>query len=117
MQVVDAGLAQTLERLIQREGSPIVFSHGDAWPKNFIIPGGLEKWRRKGGRIAIIDWEYGAWTPPFWDALKAAWLSSSVDEWYRIVKAIFPDYIEELEADSKWKTVVFPASPHRTPTR
>ncbi|KAG2092518.1 protein kinase subdomain-containing protein PKL [Suillus discolor] len=88
-----------------RDGVPIVFSHGDLLPKNLIFPGGLNHWRSGGEKICIIDWEYAGWMPIFWDALKATWLECEPDtEWLQMMRTIFPDCIEELDADWQWRS-------------
>jgi hypothetical protein len=98
-------LQPLLRPLIERDGVPIVFSHGDLYPKNFIFPGGLNHWRSGGEKICIIDWEYAGWMPIFWDALKATWLECDPDtEWLELMRTVFPDCIEELDADWQWRS-------------
>lgn len=41
-------LQPLLRPLIERDGVPVVFSHGDLLPKNLIFPGGLNHWRSSG---------------------------------------------------------------------
>ncbi|KAG2153910.1 protein kinase subdomain-containing protein PKL [Suillus clintonianus] len=98
-------LQPLLRPLIERDGVPIVFSHGDLLPKNLIFPGGLNHWRSGGEKICIIDWEYAGWMPIFWDALKATWLEGEPDtEWLQMMRTIFPECIEELDADWQWRS-------------
>ncbi|PPQ92603.1 hypothetical protein CVT25_007296 [Psilocybe cyanescens] len=98
-------LYQMLIPLIQRD-TPIVFTHGDALPKNIILPGGLELYRRGHSRLCIIDWEYAGWMPEPWEAIKATWLVSDRDEeeWYRMMREVFPDQCEVLDAEWEWRT-------------
>ncbi|CAA7269004.1 unnamed protein product [Cyclocybe aegerita] len=98
-------LAQSIARLIERDNVPIVFSHGDALPKNLILPGGLDLWRRERPPLYIIDWEYAGWMPLPWEALKATWLVFDKEEdCYKMMVEVFPDSREELAADWEWRT-------------
>jgi len=66
---------------------------------------GLEKWRRGETKLYIIDWEFAGWAPFPWDALKATWLCvEEDDEWQKLVKSIFPDSCEYLDADWQWRS-------------
>ncbi|KAG1845780.1 hypothetical protein C8R48DRAFT_779785 [Suillus tomentosus] len=92
-------LQPLLRPLIERDGVPVVFSHGDLLPKILIFPGGLIIGDR-AEKICIIDWEYAGWMPIFWDAFKATWLECEpATEWLQMMRMIFPDCIEELDAD------------------
>ncbi|PPQ92604.1 hypothetical protein CVT25_007295 [Psilocybe cyanescens] len=97
-------LYQMLIPLIQRDTS-IVFTHGDALPKNIIMPGGLELYRRGHSRLCIIDWEYAGWMPEPWEALKATRLicDRNEEEWYRMMREVFPDQCEVLDAEWEWR--------------
>ncbi|KAH7883399.1 protein kinase subdomain-containing protein PKL [Phlebopus sp. FC_14] len=98
-------LLPLLKPLIERDDVPIVFSHGDILPKNMILPGGLNCWRTSGEMVCIIDWEYAGWMPIFWDALKATWMGVDVDDfWMQFGRRVFPEFIEELEADWEWRS-------------
>ncbi|KAI0761487.1 protein kinase subdomain-containing protein PKL [Trametes elegans] len=90
---------------IEREDVPIVFCHGDILPKNIILPGGLKQWRKGTTQLFLIDWEYAAWAPLPWEALKATWLvvDPVEDEWYDLMKKVFPESSAELETDWTWR--------------
>ena len=95
-----------IQPLVDRDDIPIVFCHGDIWPKNLILPGGLARWRSGSTPLYLIDWEYSGWMPLPWEALKATWLVCDRDEeeWYGMMKEVFPESLEELEADWLWRT-------------
>lgn len=98
-------LQPLIRPVIERDGVPIVFSHGDLLPRNMIFPGGLNHWRSGGERICIIDWEYAGWMPNYWDALKATWTQWEPEtEWLQMMRTVFPDCIEELEIDWQWRS-------------
>ncbi|OSD06729.1 protein kinase subdomain-containing protein PKL [Trametes coccinea BRFM310] len=95
-----------IQPLVEREGLPIVFCHGDLLPKNLILPGGLERWRIGTAPLCLIDWEYAGWMPLCWEALKATWLvvDPDEDEWYGMMKRVFKESAAELEADWLWRS-------------
>lgn len=98
-------LQSRLQPLIEREDVPVVFCHGDILRKNLILPGGLQKWRSGASVVCLIDWEYAGWMPLPWDALKATWMTySPEDEWYRMMKVVFPEANAELDADWLWRS-------------
>jgi hypothetical protein len=98
-------LQPELQPVIERDGVPIVFTHGDLLPRNMIFPGGLSRWRSGGEKICIIDWEYGGWMPNFWDPLKATWLECEPDtDWLETIRAIFPECSQDLDADWQWRS-------------
>ncbi|TFK51169.1 hypothetical protein OE88DRAFT_1807980 [Heliocybe sulcata] len=95
-----------IQPLIDRDAVPIVFCHGDLLPKNLILPGGLSQRRRSNTALTIIDWEYSGWMPLPWEALKATWLVCDRDEeeWYGMMREVFPESLADLEADWLWRT-------------
>lgn len=95
-----------IQPLVDRDNVPIVFCHGDILPKNLILPGGLARWRSGSTTICLIDWEYSGWMPLPWEALKATWLVCDRDEeeWYGLMRDVFPESSAELEADWLWRT-------------
>lgn len=98
-------LKPLVQPLIERTDVPIVFSHGDLYPKNMIFPGGLEHWRRGQSRVCLVDWEYAGWMPLYWDALKATLLECDRDsDWMQVVCQLFPECIAELEIDWQWRS-------------
>ncbi|RPD67381.1 hypothetical protein L226DRAFT_542479 [Lentinus tigrinus ALCF2SS1-7] len=76
-----------IQPLVDREDVPIVFCYGDLLPKNIILPGGLARWRAGTTPLYPIDWEY-----------------SDEEQWYGMMREVFPDYSAELEADWLWWT-------------
>ncbi|KAI0353193.1 hypothetical protein OH77DRAFT_1512833 [Trametes cingulata] len=98
-------ICPAIRPLIDRQDVPVVFCHGDLLPKNLILPGGLEKWRRGSTQLYLIDWEYAGWMPLPWEALKATWLvvDPDEDEWYRLMRQVFTESSEELDADWLWR--------------
>ncbi|RPD64119.1 protein kinase subdomain-containing protein PKL [Lentinus tigrinus ALCF2SS1-7] len=98
-------LQPKLQPLIEREDVPIVFCHGDILRKNLILPGGLQRWRSGATVVCLIDWEYAGWMPLPWDPLKATWMTyGPEDEWFRMMKVVFTEAHEELEADWLWRS-------------
>ncbi|KAI0717995.1 protein kinase subdomain-containing protein PKL [Cerioporus squamosus] len=98
-------LQPLLRPLIERDDVPIVFCHGDILRKNLILPGGLQRWRFGATVVCLIDWEYAGWMPLPWDALKATWMTyGPEDEWFRMMKVLFPEADAELEADWLWRS-------------
>ncbi|RDX55418.1 protein kinase subdomain-containing protein PKL [Lentinus brumalis] len=94
-----------VQPLVDRNDVPIVFCHGDLLPKNIILPGGLASWRSGTTPVYLIDWEYSGWMPLPWDALKATWLICDWDEeWYAMMREVFPESSAELEADWLWRS-------------
>ncbi|KAI1796763.1 protein kinase subdomain-containing protein PKL [Ganoderma leucocontextum] len=94
-----------LQPLIERADVPVVFSHGDILRKNLVLTGGLEEWRAGSTAVCLIDWEYAGWMPQPWDALKATWMAPSAqDEWFQLIKEVFPESSAELEADWLWRS-------------
>lgn len=97
-------LSQSITPLTERNNIPIAFTHGDALPKNILLSGGLDLWRKWLSALCIIDWEYAGWMPLPWEALKATWLSfDQDDDWYKMMVEVFPDSSEELAADWEWR--------------
>ncbi|KAL5533943.1 hypothetical protein ACEPAG_403 [Sanghuangporus baumii] len=93
-----------LKPFVERDDVPVVFSHGDLLPKNLILPGGLEQWRRDHRPLCIVDWEHAGWMPLSWEALKATWLLCDPEEdWYKMVAEVFPESRTELEMDWQWR--------------
>ncbi|KAI0755183.1 hypothetical protein C8Q80DRAFT_416807 [Daedaleopsis nitida] len=99
-------IAPVIRPLVTREDIPIVFCHGDIYPKNIILPGGLAQWRAGTTSLHLIDWELSGWMPLPWEALKATWLicDHEEDEWYAMMQDVFPESSAELEADWLWRT-------------
>ena len=98
-------LQPKLRPLIERENVPNVFCHGDILRKNLILPGGLQRWRSGATVVCLIDWEYARWMPLPWDALKATWMTyGPEDEWFQMMKVVFPEAHAELEADWLWRS-------------
>lgn len=89
--------------LIERD-VPIIFTHGDILPRNLILPISLDHWRATREPICIIDWETAGWMPLYWEALKATWLDHEEGTpWTNIIRDIFPECLEELDADWRWR--------------
>lgn len=94
-----------LRPIIDRTDRPIVFTHGDILPKNMMLPGGLDEWRRGRSKLCLIDWQNACFAPLPWEALKATWLCGYDDaEWFPMMKEVFPESLEELEADRIWRS-------------
>ncbi|KAH9945062.1 protein kinase subdomain-containing protein PKL [Epithele typhae] len=105
-------LASTLRPLIrpvmERPDVPIVFYQEDLQPKNVLLPGGLAGWRSGTAAVCILDWEFAAWAPRPWEALKATWLvmdreGPDADPWFEMMEHVFPECIDEMEADWLWR--------------
>lgn len=95
-----------IQPLIDRNGPDVtpVFCHGDLYPPNLILPGGLANWRAGKSRVCIIDWQMAGWMPKPWEALKATFLVvSEEDEWMPTMRGVFPDSTEYLDADWQWR--------------
>ncbi|KAJ3509506.1 hypothetical protein NMY22_g16267 [Coprinellus aureogranulatus] len=94
----------TIQPLIKRP-VPVAFCHGDVYPRNMILPGGLAAWREGKSRICFIDWEFSGWMPEPWEALKATWIEYEEDtEWMVAVRNVMPEFKEYLQADWIWRT-------------
>ena len=94
-----------LQPFVERDDVPVVFSHGDLLPKNLIIPGGLEQWRRDHKPLCIVDWEHAGWMPFPWEVLKATWLLFDQEEdWYKMMAEVFSESRTELEMDWQWRS-------------
>ncbi|KLO11783.1 hypothetical protein SCHPADRAFT_452890 [Schizopora paradoxa] len=101
---LETDLADFVRPFIEREGVPIVFSHGDLLPKNLILPGGLSSWRKEG-RVCIVDWDTACWAPLYWDALKATWLLAAPDApWILFMRRVFPGCKDALDNDWEWRS-------------
>jgi thiamine kinase-like enzyme len=89
---------------IERDDVPIAFCHCDIGPPNLIFPGGLERWRAGQSSVCMIDCEYGAWMPVYWEALKTVFIVyDKKDEWFDMAKRIFPEHAEMIDADWEWQ--------------
>ena len=80
-----------------RDDHKIVFTHGDLSESNIHIEvRGPEA--RDVRVVGLLDWEMAAWMPEYWEPIKM--MHGSLDEeWNELVKAIFPGYEEEIDAD------------------
>lgn len=84
---------------------PIVFCHGDVYPRNMIFPGGLNAWREGKSRICLIDWEFSGWMPAPWEAIKATWIECDQDtEWMLAMRDAMPEFTEYMDVDWLWRS-------------
>lgn len=91
------------QQLIDRTDRPIVFCHGDLLPKNIILPGGLDEWRKGRSTVCLIDWQNAGWLPLQWEAIKSSWtLRDPESPWFFMMKELFPESNAELDADMDW---------------
>lgn len=98
-------LLPLLQPLIDRRDVPIVFTHGDIFPRNIVLPGGLAAWCSGRQPICIVDWAFAGWMPTYWEPLKATWMEWEEDsDWYNMVRDIFPDSRVEMDADWQWRS-------------
>ncbi|KAG7088071.1 hypothetical protein E1B28_012102 [Marasmius oreades] len=98
-------LRPILSPIIERFDIPISMCHGDMNICNLIFEGGLQNWREGQSRISFVDWEQAGWMPSYWDALKGTWLEFEKDtEWMRVMRAVFVEYNDILDADWEWRT-------------
>ncbi|EAU90983.2 protein kinase subdomain-containing protein PKL [Coprinopsis cinerea okayama7 len=93
-----------IQPLIDRPVS-VNFCHGDVYPRNIILPGGLSAWRRGKSRLCLVDWEYSGWMPAPWEALKATLMECEEDsEWLVTIRKALPEFKEYLDADWEWRS-------------
>jgi aminoglycoside phosphotransferase len=70
---------------------PPVFTHGDLNPSNIMV--------RDGRVVAIIDWEYSGWYPPYWE-YTSTWYGHLVRQgWEEIIPKFLDPYPEELKME------------------
>lgn len=96
-------LGPLLRPIIDRTDRPIVFCHGDIIPRNIMLPGGLDAWRKGLSHLCLIDWQNAGWMPLPWEALKTVWLYSRNEEWCQMMRNVFPESCTEMEADWDWR--------------
>ncbi|KAI0664633.1 kinase-like protein [Cubamyces menziesii] len=71
----------------------ICLTHNDLGAHNVLVD---EYWNVTG----IIDWEFCAWMPEYWELTKGTFLPQyRKGRWKRIMSAAFPEYPEEQEAE------------------
>lgn len=93
-----------IQPLIDRPVS-VNFCHGDVYPRNIILQGGLSSWREGKSRLCLVDWEYSGWMPAPWEALKATFIECDPDtEWLVAIRKTLPEFSEYLNADWEWRS-------------
>lgn len=77
-------------------GAP-VFTHGDLNPFNILV--------RDGKIVAIIDWEFSGWLPPYWE-YTSVWLGNKTREaWQHLAAKLLdpcPGALEMETIRQKW---------------
>lgn len=100
---INSELKTFMEPWIHGADAQVVLCHGDLQPWNIIVPGGLDAWRAGKSSLCLIDWQYCAWAPDYWDALKATWMESPEEKWSVICRRIFKKHLPVMDADYHWR--------------
>ncbi|CAM6090446.1 unnamed protein product [Calypogeia fissa] len=93
--------ARLYERLFCRvfHDHPPTFTHGDFQQKNILVrkPKSLDGRPGEDLEVVLIDWEFSAWFPSYWESTMALYLCGrSDDDWYRWLPLILDEYLVEL---------------------
>ncbi|KAF5350565.1 hypothetical protein D9756_008742 [Leucocoprinus leucothites] len=78
-------------------GHRIVFAHGDLQPHNIMV--------EDGHVTGIIDWEFGAWLPEYWDYVNP--LTRMDDNWRHDIMWKIPGHERYLEERDLWTQLMF----------